>query len=163
MEDEIIKVLLVDGAWWSDVANLLSIVAIAISIISAHFAHKQYQLEKKNIVSGYFLELTKGVLSKDFPQARRSLTFTTNNTLSEGYEELTNVIGILLKNIGFFRFQDKKLYDKLNNELTELDELIVEMADRQAVSSIRQREFLNDVDKRISNIYDALLTKHTGK
>lgn len=159
-----IEVVLIEGPWWKNIAVWISLFAALVSLATVAFSVWQNVKKDRSIQTEYFFKIVEDILVTEFPVARRSLLFDEKKgSLFDSYMNLTDVITELRKKMQFFYFQDRTFYDEIDKILVDLDEMIVEEANKKNVSEKEQKIFLSEVDNRISMIYKELLKKHVGK
>lgn len=159
-----IEVVLVEGPWWENIAVWISLFAACVSLVTVAFSVWQNVKKDRSIQTEYFFRIVEDILVTEFPVTRRSLLFDEKKgSLFDSYMKLTDVITELRKKMQFFYFQDRAFYNKLDGMLIDLDEMIVEEANKRNVSEKEQKIFFSEIDNRISKIYKELLKKHVGK
>lgn len=144
-------------------SDTLSIIAIFISIMTVFFefyytAHNN----KSSLMSIYYSETYKKYLTSLVPDARIAISYNKQTKILSGTDVLESVILDMRKDSLYFKYQNKKFYDKLMEELNLIDDLLV-LNGQMRLAWNFYKEFEMELDDIIAKMYELINNNYTGK
>ncbi len=144
-------------------SDTLSIIAIFISIMTVFFefyytAHNN----KSSLMSIYYSETYKKYLTSLVPDARIAISYNKQTKILSGTDVLESVILDMRKDSLYFKYQNKKFYDKLMEELNLIDDLLV-LNGQMRLAWNSYKEFEMELDDIIAKMYELINNNYTGK
>lgn len=101
------------------------------------------------------LDVYKEYIITEIPNARIYIHY--NNEKLSDIDKLVDVLRNIRKRSLFFRYKDKDFYLKLKRKLLFIEDMLIET--EGYLSNDDFCKFESDLDKKISDIYDLILTK----
>lgn len=146
-----------------NLSDTLSIIAIFISIMTVFFefyytAHNN----KSSLMSIYYSETYKKYLTSLVPDARIAISYNKQTKILSGTDVLESVILDMRKDSLYFKYQNKKFYDKLMEELNLIDDLLV-LNGQMRLAWNSYKEFEMELDDIIAKMYELINNNYTGK
>ncbi|EPE2380652.1 TPA: hypothetical protein ACF3TQ_000623 [Enterococcus faecium] len=141
----------------------VAIVALVISLIFsiASLIIETYRYNKSNKITAeidFFKSIFHEHLLKNIPEARSRIQRLTGGKI-EGIDGLANILNSLRQDALFFKYKDKKFYNKLKDSLQTLEDKITVI---DKLDEERYDEFKLKLNKDIENIYALILNKEAG-
>ena len=142
--------------------NNLDIIAIVVSVISLLLSivfcilndYRTKQLNRINIASEYFNTVYKDKLIKEIPKKRADLRWEKGKLLN--YAELCVEITALADDSGFYYYSKSAYYSELKSLVQSAEDCICGTANRTEATTSGQERALNEIDKKIKNIYHCI-------
>lgn len=139
---------------------VLSLIAIIVSVGTAIF---QFFWSKKfnqtNLQADLIKEIYWNYLIHDVPSARLMMHY--NDEILNGADELRKTLNLIRRDSLFFKYNDKKFYNKLKKQLQDLeDELVVH--DETRMTHDEFSSFNTKLNNSIEEIYNTIMNKYLG-
>lgn len=142
------------GPDWS---NVLALMAIIISIITAFLEWRRWRKDKKTgLEMEYYKTVFDEFLLEMIPQEREFVAYTVENRLDRKYKDFGKCLSDLKKKALFFKYHNLEFYRLLCSRLEELDEMLVIEAGKKNVGKEEQIKFLFKLDGRIRDLYEVI-------
>ena len=116
------------GYYIDIMALALSCVAILMSILELV---KNDEINKVNLQSVYYQQIFEDYLLNDIPRKITYIDFDDEGKLNEDYRQLTITLMEMLEKCLYFKFANKKFYDRLKDLISELDDELIIISGKQ--------------------------------
>ncbi len=135
---------------------VISIVAVIVSVVSWVISYRQQSnMLKLNFRNSYNYQIFSVYLLKKIPETAKHFRFVKGE-LSKIYKEKMNrIILDLKKDIIFFKYKDKRFYEKIYLILLTLDDKLVEISGIKNNDENKEKA-KNDFEKEIIRLYKAI-------
>lgn len=138
-----------------DGSIIVSAIALLVSILNAGYTYRQNENHHiNNIQIKYFEKVFDDHLLIHLPQARRYLRFDNNGRLTD-VEILSSALNDLRQSALYFMYTNHKFYDKLRNNIKDLDDYI-QKCGNASWDSDQQVNVLNQIHKKMEAIYNCI-------
>lgn len=138
------------------ISIIISVIAILVSIYSIK---SNIKINKINIQRSYFDEIYKEYLIKKLPKARSDIRVIENKIT--GTINMCNVIKDIKFDSLYYKYHDKKFYEKINAMCQNLLDYIV-YCDNKVYNDFEQDEIFQDIKNinlKIEELYEILHQK----
>lgn len=144
-----------------DISDIIAIIAIVVSITSVLYQWKKdLKLNAVNLEAEYFQKIYERHLLSELPKARKYIFFS-NNKLKD-YDKLMDELNAIRNDSLYFMYSDKKYYENLKNALQELEDYLGNCGNKE-FSKENQDVIFNDIQEKIEEIYNIIISKYHGK
>lgn len=146
----------------SNFSLVISIISLLISTgLAIYKIYDTKKMDKAKMETEYFDSLYKDYLLIKLPKARAKMLFGQDYKLI-GSQELTQLLNDIRQDSLYFMYSDSIFYNDLKCQLQNLEDYIVSHEDKSLIAE-EQTEFLSNIQKKLTNIYELMLKKHNGK
>jgi hypothetical protein len=136
-------------------------MAIMISVFAVFFEYYWSQkINRTNLEADFFKDIYGDYLMKELPEARRVILYS-NHVISDT-DDLIDVLNEIRRSSLFYKYKDKDFYEKLCNQLQELENKLVNDTGK-VIEDEHYVEFTKAVNQDIEHIYDTIMNKYIGK
>lgn len=144
-------------------SDTLSVIAIIISIMTVFFEfYYTTHNNKSSLMSIYYSETYKKYLTNLVPDARMAISYNKQTKVLSGTDMLEEVILDIRKDSLYFKYQNKKFYNKLMQKLDLIDDLLV-LNGQTRLAWNSYKEFETKLDDIIAKMYELINDNYTGK
>ncbi len=144
-------------------SDTLSVIAIIISIMTVFFEfYYTTHNNKSSLMSIYYSETYKKYLTNLIPDARMAISYNKQTKVLSGTDMLEEVILDIRKDSLYFKYQNKKFYNKLMEKLDLIDDLLV-LNGQTRLAWNSYKEFETKLDDIIAKMYELINDNYTGK
>lgn len=144
-------------------SDTLSVIAIIISIMTVFFEfYYTTHNNKSSLMSIYYSETYKKYLTNLVPDARMAISYNKQTKVLSGTDMLEEVILDIRKDSLYFKYQNKKFYNKLMEKLDLIDDLLV-LNGQTRLAWNSYKEFETKLDDIIAKMYELINDNYTGK
>ena len=137
------------GYYIDIMALALSCVAILMSILELV---KNDEINKVNLQSVYYQQIFEDYLLNDIPRKITYIDFGDEGKLNEDYRQLTITLMEMLEKCLYFKFANKKFYDRLKDLISELDDELIIISGKQYENKYDREKALAVIYNKISGI-----------
>lgn len=139
-----------DGISFYDIiAIIISVASLIITILSLLMQRRQ---NITNLQATYFEEIFKKYFMKKIPQKLTMLSFNKNGQLCKSYREIIDVFLDMIIDSAYFAYAKKDFYDKLKNEVTNLEDKLIDKAGDVVLEKVEQNEFIYSIHEDTKSI-----------
>ena len=143
---------------WHTPQSVLSILAIIISLASLFWqSFKNEKHHRTNLEAEYYREIYWDYLLKKIPEARQKIKFSQDKVT--GTKDMTEVLNLIRQDSLFFKYKNKKYYDKLIKKIQGLEDMYINPTVTDSDGFAR---FHLDTEKIISDIYEMITAEYLG-
>ena len=140
------------------VALIFSIMSLATSIsLTIWQIITTIKINKINLQSSVCEKIFDEFLITTIPQARKYIKFDCKGKFTGG-EKINHVVVQMKKSSLYFMYNDKKFYTNLESKMTELEDYIASLMDKE-FDSIKHAEIYNKIDELIKELYRLIENK----
>ncbi len=144
-----------------EMSDILSVIAIIISVVSAIFQWKrESHFNKVNLEADYFKELYKEHLLKNLPKKRLLLHF--KNGILCDMDGLLDELNSIRQNSLYFYYVDAKFYMELKNVLQDLEDYLIECGNQVISDKENQEIVFQEIQEKLKKLYDVLMKRYYG-
>lgn len=144
-------------------SDTLSVIAIIISIMTVFFEfYYTTHNNKSSLMSIYYSETYKKYLTSLVPDARMAISYNKQTKVLSGTDMLEEVILDIRKDSLYFKYQNKRFYNKLMEKLDLIDDLLV-LNGQTRLAWNSYKEFETKLDDIIAKMYELINDNYTGK
>lgn len=145
-----------------DVSDVLSIIAIVVSVIVATITfYSDKKKQRTELESVYFKEIYQKSLIKDIPEARGYIRFDAERKLT-GTDKLINELKNILQISRYFLYNDKAFYCQLKETVQQLEDYLVQNTDK-SFNPEDEAEIHEEIHRQLEKIYKTISDKYLGK
>lgn len=143
-------------------ANILSVIAIAISVLVAVTEYKKdIKINRMNLESEYFKEIYKKHLIYEIPTARGYIRFDSDNKLID-VDKMVNELQLLRQDSLYFQYNNLDFYNNLKDQIQKLEDYLVNNVGKQFIGE-EQTQSYNQIQNSINSIYCVISEGYLGK
>lgn len=153
--------LLKENTW--SIELIISLFAIIISIVTLivelYFSNRNNKL---NLEAHFFTEIFDIYLLEKIPNKRKGMTRDSETGEIIGIDELSDVLIELRQEAIYYKFKDKKFYNKLFQTIRDIEDNLIDYGNRK-YDEESYDEVKKDINDKIEKLYSCIMNKYIGK
>ncbi len=145
---------------FSNTSDILSLIAIIVSLVSAAYQwNLDIHMNKVNLEADSFKILFSKHLLYDLPIARTYLRFDNDRLVDT--DLLLDEINLIRQDALYFMYSDKDFYTDIKIKLQDFEDYLIN-TENESLNQDKQEEVFKEISNKLEMIYKTFNDKYIG-